>query len=87
MAPSKTNDQQFAKGSNGCQEWSGGAPHRRVGWRRDKSRRSIATIATMGIDIGENSFRVIALERRAIALRHKWSRASSKSGSRQCRRA
>jgi hypothetical protein len=35
---------------------------------------SIATIATMGIDIGENSFRVIALERRAIALRHKWSR-------------
>ena len=39
------------------------------------SNKSIATIATMGIDIGKNSFHVIGLDRRgAIVLRQKWSR-------------
>jgi len=39
------------------------------------SNKSIATIATMGIDIGENSFHVAGLDRRgAIVLRQKWSR-------------
>jgi transposase len=39
------------------------------------SNKSIATIATMGIDIGKNSFHVVALDRRgAIVLRQKWSR-------------
>src|SRR5258706_14875712 len=39
------------------------------------SNKSIATIATMGIDIGENSFHVVGLDRRgAIVLRQKWSR-------------
>src|SRR2546429_2799289 len=37
--------------------------------------KSIATIATMGIDIGKNSFHVVGLDRRgAIVLRQKWSR-------------
>src|SRR3954471_6200873 len=40
------------------------------------SNRSTATVATMGIDIGKNSFHVIGLdERGAIVLRQKWSRA------------
>jgi transposase len=37
--------------------------------------KSIATVATMGIDIGKNSFHVIGLDRRgAIVLRQKRSR-------------
>jgi len=39
------------------------------------SNKSIATVATMGIDIGKNSFHVVGLDRRgAIVLRQKWSR-------------
>src|SRR5215510_5511038 len=39
------------------------------------SNKSIATIATMGIDIGKNWFHVVGLDRRgAIVLRQKWSR-------------
>jgi len=39
------------------------------------SNKSIATIATMGIDIGKNWFHVIGLDRRgAIVLRQKLSR-------------
>ena len=39
------------------------------------SNKSIATIATMGIDIGKNSFHVVGLDQRgAIVLRQKWSR-------------
>jgi transposase len=37
--------------------------------------KSTATVATMGIDIGKNSFHVIGLDHRgAIVLRQKWSR-------------
>ena len=37
--------------------------------------KSIATVATMGIDIGKNSFHVVGLDQRgAIVLRQKWSR-------------
>src|SRR5712692_8639062 len=40
------------------------------------SNKSTATVATMGIDIGKNSFHVVGLdERGAIVLRQKWSRA------------
>jgi transposase len=51
-----------------------------LGWGELKrstamSNKSIATIATMGIDLGKNSFHVIGLDRRgAIVLRQKWSR-------------
>src|SRR5206468_9129414 len=39
------------------------------------SNKSIATIATMGIDIGKNSFHFVGLDRRgAIVLPQKWSR-------------
>jgi transposase len=39
------------------------------------SKKSIATIATMGIDLGKNSFHVVGLDGRgAIVLRQKWSR-------------
>src|SRR5258707_12348757 len=39
------------------------------------SDKSIATIATMGINIGKNSFHVVGLDQRgAIVLRQKWSR-------------
>src|SRR5262245_35197504 len=39
------------------------------------SNKSDPTIATMGIDIGKNSFHVVGLDRRgAIVLRQKWSR-------------
>ena len=39
------------------------------------SNKSNATIATMGIDIGKNSFHIVGLDRRgAIVLRQKWSR-------------
>jgi len=38
------------------------------------SNKSIATIATMGIDICKNSFHVVGLDRRgAIVLQQKWS--------------
>ena len=40
------------------------------------SNKSTATVATMGIDIGQNSFHVVGLdERGAIVLRQKWSRS------------
>jgi transposase len=40
------------------------------------SNKSTATVATMGVDIGKNSFHVVGLdERGAIVLRQKWSRA------------
>src|SRR5215471_1479400 len=40
------------------------------------SNKPIATVAAMGIDIGENSFHVVGLDRRgAIVLRQKWSRS------------
>src|SRR5512136_3051215 len=39
------------------------------------SDKSTPTIATMGIDIGKNSFHVVGLDQRgAIVLRQKWSR-------------
>jgi hypothetical protein len=39
------------------------------------SNKSIATVATMGIDMGKNSFHVVGLDRRgAIVMRQKWSR-------------
>jgi len=39
------------------------------------SKQSNATVATMGIDIGKNSFHVVGLDQRgAIVLRQKWSR-------------
>jgi transposase len=39
------------------------------------SNQSNATVATMGIDIGKNSFHVVGLDQRgAIVLRQKWSR-------------
>src|SRR5882757_204753 len=39
------------------------------------SNKSDATVATMGIDIGKNSFHVVGLDRHgAIVLRQKWSR-------------
>jgi hypothetical protein len=41
------------------------------------SSKSIATIFTMGIDIGKNSFHVVGLDRcGAIVLRQKWSRGN-----------
>jgi hypothetical protein len=40
------------------------------------SNKSTATVATMGIDIGKNSFHVVGLDRDgAIVLRQKWSRS------------
>ena len=39
------------------------------------SSKSSSAVATMGIDIGKNSFHIIGLdERGAIVLRQKWSR-------------
>jgi hypothetical protein len=41
------------------------------------SNKSNPTVATMGIDIGKNSFHVVGLDQRgAIMLRQKWSRRS-----------
>ena len=38
------------------------------------SNKSKSTVATMGIDIGKNSFHVVGLNQRgAIVLRQKWS--------------
>jgi hypothetical protein len=40
------------------------------------SQLPIAAIATVGIDIGKNSFHVVGLDQRgAIVLRQKWSRS------------
>src|SRR6516225_5924849 len=40
------------------------------------SNKSTAIVATMGIDIGKNSFHAVGLDRRgAIVLRQKWSRS------------
>ena len=40
------------------------------------SNKSTPTVATMGIDIGKNSFHVVGLDQRgAIVLRQKWSRS------------
>ena len=39
------------------------------------SNKSNPTVATMGIDIGKNSFHAVGLDQRgAIVLRQKWSR-------------
>jgi hypothetical protein len=50
-----------------------------LGWGDERSTamssKSSPAVATMGIDIGKNSFHVIGLDARgAIALRQKWSR-------------
>src|SRR5258708_10593465 len=65
-------------------EWSGRAPAppgsdagigASVKRSAAMSNKSIATIATMGIDIGKNSFHVVGLDQRgAIVQRQKWSR-------------
>src|SRR5260221_6540873 len=65
-------------------EWSGRAPAppasdagigASVKRSTAMSNKSIATMATMGIDIGKNSFHVVGLDQRgAIVLRQKWSR-------------
>jgi hypothetical protein len=40
------------------------------------SNKLNVTVATMGIDIGKNSFHIVGLDRRgAIVLRQKWSRS------------
>jgi hypothetical protein len=45
-------------------------------WGDAMSSKSNSAVATMGIDIGKNSFHVIALDQRgAIVLRQKWSRS------------
>src|SRR5260370_5825120 len=55
--------------SEGC--WDGASVKRSTAM----SNKSIAMIATMGIDIGKNSFNVIGLNQRgAIVMRQKWSR-------------
>src|SRR5437588_9967700 len=44
------------------------------------SNKSNPTVATMGIDIGKNSFHVVGLDQRgAIVLRQKWSRGQVES--------
>ena len=48
------------------------------------SNQSNSTVATMGIDIGKNSFHVVGLDQRgAIVLRQKWSRGQVESAARQ----
>jgi transposase len=43
------------------------------------SNKSNATVATMGIDIGKNSFHVVGLDRcGAIVLRQKFARPQSR---------
>jgi hypothetical protein len=52
------------------------------------SNKSNGTVATMGIDIGKNSFHVVGLNQRgAIVLRKKWSCGQIERCSRTCRRA
>jgi hypothetical protein len=47
------------------------------------SNKSNPTVATMGIDIGKNSFHVVGLDQRgAIVLRQKGHAVRSKRGSR-----
>src|SRR5260370_36075235 len=54
--------------SEGC--WDGASVKRSTAM----SNKSIAMIATMGIDIGKNSFNVVGLNQRgAIVMRQKWS--------------
>src|SRR2546427_11775282 len=49
------------------------------------SKQSNPTVATMGIDIGKNSFHVVGLDRRgAIVLRQKWSRGQVEARLRLC---
>ena len=64
-------------------EWSGRAPappaneagQGRQGQGARRVSNPITAIATVGIDIGKNSFHVIGLDQRgAIVLRQKWSR-------------
>src|SRR5215468_6438280 len=65
-------------------EWSGRAPAppasdagigASVRRSTAMSNKSTAIVATMGIDIGKNSFHVVGLDQRgAIVLRQKWSR-------------
>jgi transposase len=51
------------------------------------SNKSTATVATMGVDIGKNSFHVVGLdERGAIVLRQKCREPRWKRGSRIFRR-
>jgi transposase len=53
-----------------------------------KASASSRTIATIGIDIGKNTFHLVGLdERGAIVLRQKLSRARSQLASLTCRRA
>jgi len=48
------------------------------------SNKSTSVVATMGIDIGKNSFHVIGLDSRgAIVLRQKWSRSQIDGGLRR----
>jgi hypothetical protein len=48
------------------------------------SNRSTPIVATMGIDIGKNSFHAVGLDRRgAIVLRQKWSRSQVEAPARQ----
>jgi hypothetical protein len=58
-------------------EWSGRALAlpTRVQRSTAMSNKSDPTVATMGIDIGKNSFHVVGLDQRGtIVLRQKWSR-------------
>jgi hypothetical protein len=60
-------------------EWSGRAPAQPASDAGKRStatsNKSIAIVATMGIDIGKNSFHVVGLDRRgATVLQQKWSR-------------
>jgi hypothetical protein len=71
---SNSNAMEFALG------WSGRAPAlpARDGWTKRStamSNKSNPTVATMGIDIGKNSFHVVGVgQHGAIVLRQKWSR-------------
>src|ERR1700740_2841615 len=66
-------------------EWSGRAPaplasDAEMGRLSNRSiamsNKSNATVATMGIDIGKNSFHVVGLDRRgAIGVRQRWTRS------------
>ena len=52
------------------------------------SNKSNPTVATMGIDIGKNSFHVVGLDQRgAIVLRQKWSRGQAIAAIENCRTA
>src|SRR5437867_2717136 len=78
---SRQRSHDFRKGRLPLMEWSGRAPAppasdagigASVKRSTAMSNKSIATIATMGIDIGKNSFHVVGLDQRgAIVLRQK----------------